>query len=245
MTPTAASRSSTAASTNPGVDGAEIDTGPVSPHVQPEPSLLTDMISAAELDAMTFADLIEHVPCLIVEGFGILAGSPKAGKSWLAAGVALACAQGGTALGGIPVQPRAVLLLALEDGHRRLQARMRRLNYGQPLPKRLDVITKVAPGTVVATIAEWLDRHRDHENPPLVILDTLGKARPQRRAGDDPYIADYQFGTRIKNTVDAIPGAHLSRSITPGRWARRTGLTPYSWHTRNRRISRLHPRVDP
>ena len=50
---------------------------------------------------------------------------------------------------------------------------------------------------------------RDDENPPLVILDTLGKARPQRRAGDDPDIADYQFGTRIKNTVDAIPGAAL------------------------------------
>ena len=62
---------------------------------------------------------------------------------------------------------------------------------------------------MVATITEWLDRHRDDENPPLVILDTLGKARPQRRAGDDPYIADYQFGTRIKNTVDAVPGAAL------------------------------------
>ena len=172
-------------------------------------SLLAGMISAAELDAMTFADLVEHVPHLIVEGFGILAGSPKAGKSWLAAGVALACAQGGAALGGIPVQGRAVLLLALEDGHRRLQQRMRRLNYDQPLPERLDIITKVAPGTIIATVTEWLDRHRSDENPPLVILDTLGKARPQRRAGDDPYIADYQLGSRIKATVDAVPGAAL------------------------------------
>ena len=172
-------------------------------------SLLTHMISAAELDAMTFAALVEHVPHLIVEGFGILAGSPKAGKSWFAAGVALACAQGGTALGGIHVQGRAVLLLALEDGNRRLQHRMRRLNYDQPLPGRLDVITKVSPGTVVATVTEWLERHRGDENPPLAILDTLGKARPQRRAGDDPYIADYQLGTRIKNTVDAVPGAAL------------------------------------
>lgn len=174
-----------------------------------EDGLLAGMISAADLDAMTFADLVEHVPHLIVEGFGILAGSPKAGKSWLAAGVALACAQGGTALGAVPVQPRAVLLLALEDGHRRLQQRMRRLNHDQPLPKRLDVITTVSPGTVVATITAWLDRHRGDENPPLIILDTLGRARPQRRAGDDPYIADYQLGARIKSTVDAVPGAAL------------------------------------
>ena len=42
-----------------------------------------------------------------------------------------------------------------------------------------------------------------------MILDTLGKARPQRRPGDDPYIADYQLGSRIKATVDAVPGAAL------------------------------------
>lgn len=175
----------------------------------PQVSLLGGMISAAQLDAMVFAALVEHVPHLIVEGFGILAGSPKAGKSWLAAAIALACAQGGTALGAIPVHKRAVLLLALEDGHRRLQQRMRRLNHDQPLPHRLDVMTTVSPGTAIATVAEWLERHRHDENPPLVILDTLGRARPQRRAGDDPYIADYQLGARIKATVDAVPGAAL------------------------------------
>src|SRR5271166_6791915 len=79
-------------------------------------TLLDGMITAAELDAMTFAPLVEHVPYLITEGLGILAGPPKAGKSWLADGIALACAHGGTALGGIDVQPRHVLLLALEDG---------------------------------------------------------------------------------------------------------------------------------
>jgi hypothetical protein len=31
-----------------------------------------------------------------------------------------------------------------------------------------------------------VERHRHDENSPLVILDTVGKARPQRRAGDDP-----------------------------------------------------------
>lgn len=174
-----------------------------------EKSLLSGMITAAKLDRMEFPPLVEHVPHLIPEGFGILAGSPKAGKSWLAADIALACAQGGTALAGIPVEPRDVLLLALEDGPRRLQDRMRRLNHDQPLPARLDILTAVEPGMVTATIAEWLNRHAHEESPPLVILDTLGKARPQRRAGEDPYIADYQFGTRLKNIIGAVPGAAL------------------------------------
>lgn len=175
--------------------------------------LLDGMISAAALDAMTFDPLVEHIPNLVTEGFGIAAGPPKAGKSWLVNGFALACAQGGTALGGtgggINVDPRHVLLLALEDGPRRLQARMRRLNHDQPLPARLDIITTITPGTVIATMTEWLERHRNDPNPPLIILDTLGRARPQRRAGDDPYIADYQLGSRLKATIDAVPGAAL------------------------------------
>ncbi|MCG7583674.1 AAA family ATPase [Mycolicibacterium sp. OfavD-34-C] len=176
---------------------------------QQSDSLLTELVSAAQLDTMTFPPLVEHVPHLVVEGFGILAGPPKAGKSWLAGEIALGCAQGGTVLGGIDVQGRHVLLLALEDGPRRLQSRMRRLNHGQPLPARLHILTKVKPHTVISTITEWLKLHSGDENGPLVILDTLGKARPQRRAGDDPYIADYQLGGSLKAVIDAVPGAAL------------------------------------
>lgn len=175
--------------------------------------LLADMVSAADLDKMTFPPLVEHVPHLITEGFGIIAGAPKAGKSWMTGGIALGCSYGGTVLGGtsagISVKQRAVLLLALEDGHRRLQSRMRRLNGDRPLPRMLDILTEVKSGAVIPTINEWLARHRNDAEPPLIILDTLGRARPQRRAGDDPYIADYQLGARIKATVDAVPGSAL------------------------------------
>jgi hypothetical protein len=86
---------------------------------------------------------------------------------------------------------------------------MRRLNGDDPLPDNLDILTNVPPGKVAATITEWLKRHRHDENPPLIILDTLGKARPQRKPGEDPYIADYLLGTWIKNTVESVPGAAL------------------------------------
>lgn len=174
-----------------------------------EPNLLDGIYSAADLDGMVFDPLVEHVQGLVTEGFGILAGGPKIGKSWMAAGIGLACAQGGTALGGIKVQKRRVLLLALEDGKRRMQKRLRFLNHDEPLPSHLSIKNNVKPILLVPTITEWLQLHRDDENAPMVILDTLGKARPQRRSGEDPYIADYQFGCSLKDTVDDVPGAAL------------------------------------
>jgi AAA domain len=174
------------------------------------PGLLAGMMTAAAIGAQVYPDLVEHVPGLITEGFGILAGAPKTGKSWLGLDVALACAEGGIALGGLPVDQRSVLLLALEDGPRRLQSRMRQLRGGMtPLPNSLDICTEVTPGTVAATISEWMCGHAGDRHKPLVVLDTLGCARPQRRAGDDPYIADYQLGRGIKRLVDQVPGAGL------------------------------------
>ena len=62
-------------------------------------------------------------------------GGPKIGKSWLAFSVALAVASGGYALGGVTVgEPRPVLLLALEDGDRRLQDRIRKADTRRPDP---------------------------------------------------------------------------------------------------------------
>jgi AAA domain/Toprim domain/Transcriptional regulator, AbiEi antitoxin len=177
--------------------------------VEVESDLLADVKSAAQLDDMTFSELVEHVPNLISEGFGVLAGSPKVGKSWMATGIALACAQGGKVFGCIQVKPRAVLLLALEDGERRLQKRMWNLNGDDPLPEQLDYLTVVKPGEVMSTIKAWLQRHRHDQNPPLVILDTFGKVRPQRKPGEDPYIADYEIGSYIKRTADRIPGAAI------------------------------------
>jgi replicative DNA helicase len=52
--------------------------------------LLVEVISAADLGRMDFPELVEHVPHLVTEGFGLLAAPPKVGKTWLACGLALA-----------------------------------------------------------------------------------------------------------------------------------------------------------
>lgn len=66
-------------------------------------------------------------------------------------------------------------------------------------------MTKVQPGQLIPTVTAWLEGNRGG----LIVLDTLGRARPQRRRGDDPYIADYQAGVALKNVVDQFPGSAL------------------------------------
>jgi RecA-family ATPase len=168
---------------------------------------LAEMFSGAWLDTQEFPPLEYAVSGIVPEGFGLLVSPPKAGKSWLVCGIGLACATGGLALGRIRVDQRPVLYLALEDGKRRLQSRSRRIMSGQPLPAGIHFITKAKPAEVIPIITEFLQRCGDQK--PLIILDTLGKARPPRPPGADMYAWDYAIGTQLKDAIDATPGATL------------------------------------
>jgi RecA-family ATPase len=170
-----------------------------------EESLLSGVVTAAELSHKAFPDLVEHVPSLVFEGFGIVAGPPKLGKSWFMLSIALAVAAGGYVFGKLKVEQRPVLLLALEDSERRLKTRISKLFGSEIPPHQLHILTRIQPGLLIPTISAWLQHHQDG----LVILDTLGRARQQRRRGDDPYLADYQAGVALKNVVDAFPGSAL------------------------------------
>lgn len=176
---------------------------------------LDDLVSISLLDRLgvtsdwlneqTFADLEYVVPGLISEGLGLLVAPPKKGKSFLVGNLAVAVAAGGKALGCIPVKARPVLVLALEDGHRRLQDRYTRINDGQPIPSGITFITKATPEECVAVIAEHLDRYR--ELKPLVIIDTLGKIKRAKRSGEESYQVDYAVGTQFKSLADSVPGS--------------------------------------
>jgi hypothetical protein len=168
--------------------------------------LLATLRNGAWLDAQNFPPLAYAVPGLIPEGSVLLVGAPKVGKSWLVLAVALAVAEGGRAL-GIEVPKRPVLYLALEDGHRRLQDRCRRLLVGEKIPPEFQYVTMIEPGRVGDTIAAWIHWHQ--EPPPLVILDTLGKVLPPAANNETTYQRDYRVGTALKRIVDTYPGATL------------------------------------
>lgn len=169
--------------------------------------LLAGMRDGAWLDAQVFPPLQYTVPGIVPEGFGLLVAAPKVGKSWFAANIGLAAAAGGKALGCIDVRQRPVLYLALEDGHRRLQERFRRITAEQPIPAAMHVVIRAKTFEVIGMMSAFLERNSG--SAPLVILDTLGKVKPPRAAGADPYQADYAVGSQLKDVADAHPGATL------------------------------------
>lgn len=173
--------------------------------------LLGTIRDGAWLDAQDFPALRYAVPGIIPEGFALLVGPPKAGKSWLALSILLAVASGGRALGRIDVPKGRVLYLALEDGDRRMQDRCRallgnRYREDDPIPGAFHYVTRVPPGDVVALVEAFLTRYPD---TVLVVVDTLGKVMPPAMPNETTYQRDYRIGGRLKAISDGRPGLAL------------------------------------
>ena len=62
----------------------------------------------------------------LYEGFTVLAGRQKLGKTWLGIDWAVAVAIGGIAMGSIPCDQGDVLYIDMENGPRRIQGRINR-----------------------------------------------------------------------------------------------------------------------
>jgi len=185
---------------------------PALPKSDPAPgdSLLAGLRTGDWLDAQVFEPLRWAVPGLVPEGMSLLIGGPKIGKSWLALDIALAVASGGRALGHLEVgQPRPVLLLALEDGDRRLQERIRALIPGARIPSLFHYMPRIIHNMLQATIGDWLNTLDTGAGDPLVILDTLGKVMPDARPGQSPYQRDYKVSGHLKQICDTRPGMAL------------------------------------
>lgn len=152
------------------------------------PDLATDAaIEAAELGETRWA-----IQGIVPEGACLLAGAPKLGKSWLALNLALAIAHGGVALGKIQVEQGNVLYLALEDGPRRLQKRLRKLMQasGSQPTGRIYFATRWARcrDGGLAALKDQMQKLR----PRLVIIDTLARIQDARHGTDNAYVSDYQ-----------------------------------------------------
>jgi hypothetical protein len=161
------------------------------------------------LEEQKFAPVRWVVEGLLSEGPGLLIGSPKAGKSWIAVDLALAAANGDEAFGKLSVnRARPVFLLALEDSDRRLQDRMRRLRPDKPIPKLLTYMTELH-GSAPDTIRAWLGT-LPKKAKPLVILDTLGAAgMPQEKRGESAYQRDYRMMGEYKALCRERPGTTI------------------------------------
>lgn len=163
------------------------------------PDLLAGIRTGAYLNAAEFASLRWHVDGLVPEGFTLLVGAPKAGKSWLTLGWLLDLAKAG----------RAVLYLALEDSDRRMQSRCRAVLGGEPIPEAFAYLTAVQPGALIATVWQFVQAH--HGEAPLIVLDTLGKAQQDtpRVRDESAYDRDYRITGELQAIIKGCPGAGL------------------------------------
>jgi len=159
-------------------------------------------ISAAMLATTIFQPISFVVPRYIAAGLTLLAGRPKAGKSWLALNIGLAIADGGTVLGVNAVQGD-VLYLALEDNERRLQERMNQLVPFDEKPACLHFATeckRLDKGGLDA-IENWCG---GAANPRCVIVDVFGRIRADRRKDEGHYDYDYRTASPLKALADRL-----------------------------------------
>ncbi|MBA2757369.1 MAG: bifunctional DNA primase/polymerase [Chloroflexi bacterium] len=158
----------------------------------------TPGIDAADLLALDIPPLRWIVPDLLPEGTTVLASPPKVGKSCLVYQIATEASVGGTLLGR-PVTSGSALYLALEDGKRRGQDRLRAALAGRTMPRgRLEVrwtAHKIGAG-LEDDLARWLDAHSD---AALVAIDTLGKVRPRSDGRRNAYEVDVEDLGRLQS----------------------------------------------
>ncbi|BCW59589.1 AAA family ATPase [Arthrobacter sp. StoSoilB20] len=169
-------------------------------------SKLKSSFTGAWLLEQVFPLLVYVVDGIIPEGLTLLVAAPKIGKSWLVLGIAIAISTGQKVLGCVATKAAPVLYLALEDGPRRLQSRLRTLGVTS-LSNNLTFLTDVPRGDMVETIREFMDLHPGKN--PVVILDTLGKAMPSAVAGETQYDRDYRVMGALKRLADDNPGSSV------------------------------------
>ena len=138
------------------------------------------------------------VPGLLPEGTTVLAAPPKVGKSCLVYQLAVEVSLGGE-LFGERVTSGAALYLALEDGMRRGQDRLRAALAGRTLPRGRLEVRWSAPAIgegLEELIAAWLD---EHDDAVLVAVDTLGRVRPHGREHRNAYDVDVELIGRLQS----------------------------------------------
>lgn len=167
-----------------------------------------------DLMAVEFKALQWVVPGVIPEGTTLLVAPPKAGKSWLALDVALACATGGKAMGSVDVgEARPVLYIDLESGERRLQERVKAQGWStfgsfEYVLEREDAMPE---------FEAFMAQHKGQR--PLVVIDTLAAVMADKPKDRSAYKHEYETLSGFQRLTKADPGSavliiHHTRKLT-------------------------------
>lgn len=135
---------------------------------------------------------------LLYAGIYLFVGAPKVGKSFLVAQIGYHVSTG-LPLWGYPVRQGAVLYLALEDDHRRLQERLFRMFGAESADKLYFSIYAKLLGAGLEEQLKWFVQ--EHPDMRLIMIDTLQKVR--ETSGEKySYASDYEVITKLKAFAD-------------------------------------------
>lgn len=174
-------------------------------------------VDAADLLELDLPPLRMVIPNLLPEGTTVLASPPKVGKSCLVYQMCVEIALGGS-LFGHEVEGGSVLYLALEDGQRRGQARLRAALAGRKMPRGRLEVQWAAPtigNGLEESIEAWLKAHPD---AAMVAIDTLQKVRKGATGSRNAYEVDVEdlgrLQTLFRDRSVALLIVHHSRKET-------------------------------
>lgn len=172
----------------------------------------TNTIMATEFEPIRWT-----IPGYVAEGFTVLAGRQKLGKTWLAIDWALAVATGMGAMGGIECEQGDVLYIDMENGPRRIQRRIDAIYpdaTARPDLGRLEWVTESMP--LDKGFIEALDDWRlSVRSPRLVIVDVLQRIKPVGNAARNSYENDYSAWAPLQKWATdhgiAVVGLHHTK----------------------------------
>lgn len=130
------------------------------------------------------------------QGLHILAGLPKAGKSWLLHQLGLKVSEGEN-FWNFTTEKGTVLYLCLEDSFTRVQQRLSLLTDSAPDNLHFAIMAPSLSDGLLPQIRQFI---ADHPDTILVIIDTLQKVRDG--TGDNYYASDYKDIGRLKAIAD-------------------------------------------
>ena len=153
-------------------------------------------LSGEELLKMDLPPLKFVADGFLPQGLHIVAGMPKAGKSWLLLLLCLRVAQG-QPFWNYTTEKGTVLYLCLEDSFNRVQQRLGDLTEEAPPNLHFAVMASSIAAGLKEQIEMFLGEHPDTN---LIVIDTLQKVRGS--IGDNYYASDYKDIGTLKSLAD-------------------------------------------
>ena len=154
-------------------------------------------INGSELLEMDLPPINFVVENFLPQGFHILAGTPKVGKSWLLLSLCLQVSKG-ESFWNLPTKQGSVLYLCLEDSVNRIQQRLLELTENAPENLHFATHSESLSGGVIEQIETFIAEHSD---TVLIVIDTLQKIRDGASEGS-VYTADYKDISMLKEIAD-------------------------------------------